>query len=154
MNYSLVTLRILTGWYFFYAGFSKLINPSWSASGYLMNAKTAPELYAWFARPDLLPITNALNEWGLTLLGASLLLGIGLRISTWLGSALMLLYYIPVLQFPIADGKGFLVDTHIIFIAVLTLLRSSGSDQWVSIKKHILRIPLVRRYSWIITLCK
>ena len=61
------------GWLFLYAGFTKVINPDWSAAGYIGNAKTFSGFYNWFLRPDVLPLTNLINEWGLTLLGVSLI---------------------------------------------------------------------------------
>ena len=36
---ALVILRVLTGWYFLYEGVTKLLSPSWSAYGYLMDSK-------------------------------------------------------------------------------------------------------------------
>lgn len=117
-------LRVSMGVLFFYAGITKVFNPNWSAEGYLKGAKTLPELYNFFLQPNMLPITNFVNEWGLTLLGVSLLLGISVRLSSYLGAALMLLYYIPILHFPYV-GTGttsFLVDQHIIFILVLLFL--------------------------------
>ncbi len=121
-RYSLLSLRLATGWYFLYAGLSKLFNPEWSAAGYLKAAKTFPTLYAWFASLEILPAVNFLNKWGLTLLGISLIVGVGMRISTWLGSVLMVLYYFPVLEFPYAE-HALIVDTHILLIVILTYLR-------------------------------
>lgn len=117
-------LRISMGALFFYAGITKVLNPNWTAAGYLKGAKTFSEFYNFLLQPNLLPITNFVNEWGLTLLGISLLLGIFVRLSSYLGAALMLLYYIPILHFPYV-GTGttsFLIDQHIIFILVLLFL--------------------------------
>ena len=73
---SLFLLRVSLGWMFFYAGITKVINPAWSAEGYLNGAKTFAGFYHWLASPGILPVTNFVNEWGLTLLGVSLVLGI------------------------------------------------------------------------------
>src|SRR3989304_449706 len=93
---SLFLLRVGLGWFFFYAGITKVLDPSWSAAGYLQNAKTFSGFFAWFASPGILPVTNFLNEWGLTILGASLILGIFVRFSSGLGIILMLLYFAPI----------------------------------------------------------
>lgn len=62
---SLLLLRLALGSImFFYAGIMKVLNPAWSAEGYLKSAKTFPALYQWFASFDILPITNFVNEWG------------------------------------------------------------------------------------------
>lgn len=118
-NFSIFLLRVFTGWLMFYAGITKILNPQWSAAEYLVNAKTFPGFFAWFAGPDVLPITNFLNEWGLTILGASLILGVFVRLTSIFGVALMLLYYFPILDFPYPTPHSYIVDEHIIYAAVL-----------------------------------
>jgi thiosulfate dehydrogenase [quinone] large subunit len=121
---SLFFLRVATGWMMLYAGITKIINPAWSAEGYLKGAKTFTGFYQWLAGPGILPAVNFVNEWGLTLLGVSLILGIGVRLSSVLGAVLMLLYYFPVLDFPYPNPHSYLVDEHIIYTLVLLLLAS------------------------------
>ena len=36
--YALFALRMMMGWVFFYAGIVKVIDPNWSARGFLVNA--------------------------------------------------------------------------------------------------------------------
>jgi len=124
---SLFLLRIAAGWMFFYAGITKIMDPAWSAAGYLGSAKNFPEFYNLLTTPVMLPITNFLNEWGLTLLGVSLILGVGIRLSSILGAVLMLLYYLPILDFPYPNAHSYIVDEHIIYIAVLLVLASFRS---------------------------
>jgi thiosulfate dehydrogenase [quinone] large subunit len=87
----LTLLRIVTGWLMFYAGYVKLIDSGWTAAGYLQNALTFPGFFQWLAQPAILPYINFINEWALTLLGISLILGAFVRLSTILGAFLMLL---------------------------------------------------------------
>jgi thiosulfate dehydrogenase [quinone] large subunit len=142
---SLFLLRIILGWMYFYAGITKIIDPTWSAAGYLTTAKLLPGFYSWLASPGIVPITNFVNEWGLTLLGVSLLLGIGVRFSSRLGILLMLLYYVPLgILHP--DAHSLIVDDHIIYIAALFLLgnfhagRAWGLENWCS------KLPICSRY--------
>src|SRR3989344_4156816 len=97
---TLFLLRIALGWYMFYAGITKVLDPTWSAAGYLKGAKILTGFYGWLASPEILPYINFINAWGLTLLGVSLILGLFIRLSSKLGALLMLLYYIPILKFP------------------------------------------------------
>lgn len=115
-------LRLALGWMYLYAGVSKIANPAWSAEGYLKSAKTFSSFYQWLASPGVLSVVNILNEWGLTLLGVSLILGLFVRQSAWLGIGIMALYYLPVVQFPYVGKNFLLVDDHIIFIAALCVL--------------------------------
>ena len=116
---------------FFYAGITKVLNPNWSAAGYLNNAKMFPELFQWFASASNLGWVNFVNEWGLTLVGVALVAGLLVRWASIGGILLMILYYLPVLQFPYIGEHSFLVDEHIIYITVfLVLFASNAGTFW------------------------
>lgn len=142
---ALFLLRVAMGWLFFYAGITKVLNPAWSAAGYLQGAKSFTAFYGSMLHPALLPIVNFMNEWGLTLLGVSLLLGIFVRFSTILGVVLMALYYL-ALDFPYPNPNSLVIDQHIIYIFALIVLnafragRVWGLDPWCS------NLPVCRRY--------
>ena len=128
---SLFLLRVSLGWLMFYAGITKVLDPEWSAEGYLKGAKTFTGFYQWLLSPDILPAINFINEWGLTLLGISLILGVFVRVSAPLGAALMLLYYFPILQFPYPNTHDFIVDEHIVYaLALLALAGLRAGDFW------------------------
>lgn len=139
-------LRICLGILFFYAGITKLMNPNWSAAGYLEGAKTFPEFYQFLASPNIIPIINFINEWGLTLLGISLLVGIFVRLSSWLGALLMFLYYLPILKFPFVGTHSFLVDEHIIYIFSLLLVGSLKAGRFWGLEKWCSNLPICSKY--------
>lgn len=149
----LFLLRILMGWLMFYAGITKVLNPEWSAAGYLKGAKTFADFYQWLASPGILPVINFVNEWGLTLLGISLILGIGVRLSSTLGAALMLLYYFPILDFPYPNPHSFLVDEHIIYALVLLLLASLRAGRVWGLENLYSKLPICSKFprlrSWL-----
>ena len=115
-------LRFLLGWVFFYAGVTKILDASWSATGFLESAKTFGGFYSFLAHPLLIGLVNVANEWGLTLLGLSLIFGFWVRLSSLLGAILMILYYFAANNLPLVPN-GFLIDEHIIYAAALLLLR-------------------------------
>lgn len=117
-KFFLFLLRVSAGWMFFYAGITKVLNPQWSAEGYLKGAKSFVWFYQWLLQPEILPVINSVNKWGLTLLGVSLIIGLFARFSSLLGVLLMALYYIP-LGFPYPNPHSYIVDEHIIYIAIL-----------------------------------
>ena len=50
----LLIARLALGWLMFYAGITKIVNPAWTAGGYLANAKTFPGFHlaaGWFSGP-------------------------------------------------------------------------------------------------------
>ena len=92
---SLTVLRIAIGWHFLYEGLIKVFNPDWSASGYLENA-TGPfaSLFQSIAQNStLLGLTDFLNQWGMVLVGISLIIGLLSRWACLGGMLLMGLYY-------------------------------------------------------------
>ena len=130
-KYSLVLLRLSLGWLFFYSGITKILNPAWSAAGYLKGAKTFISFYQWLLTPSVLPVINFLNEWGLTLVGVSLILGVFVRWGSYAGILLMVLYYLPILQFPMVGDRSYIVDEHIIYIfAFLILAGFDAGKTW------------------------
>lgn len=134
---SLLLLRLALGWMFFYAGISKLMTPHWSAAGYLKGAATFAPFYHWLLQPQILPFVSFVNEWGLTLLGVSLILGLGVRLSSVLGAILMLLYYFPILKFPHPNANSYIVDEHIIYAAALLFLASLRAGKVWGLSKVI-----------------
>lgn len=129
---ALVVVRVCLGWLYLYAGATKVLDPEWSAEGYLKGAKSLTGLYAWLASPSVLPAVNFINEWGLTLLGVSLIVGGLVRLSAPLGAAMMALYWIPILDFPHV-GHGYLVDEHVIYAAVLIYLCAVRAGRYAGI---------------------
>ena len=93
---AITALRILVGWHFFYEGLTKLTAPSWSAAGFLKQAKGpfAGSFHAMAARPDLLANTDLVTMWLLTLVGACLILGLFTRLASLGGLAFLLMVYL------------------------------------------------------------
>lgn len=140
-KWALLALRLSLGWYMFYAGITKVINPAWSAAGYLKGAKTFGGFYQALTNPAVLPFVNFMNEWGLTLLGVSLILGVGVRLSGILGAVLMLLYYFPVLEFPKVPPHAYLVDDHVIYAAALLLLSALRAGRTIGLDAKLAAHP-------------
>jgi len=142
----LALLRIAMGWLFFYAGFTKILDPQWSAKGYLIGAKTFPAFYQWLTQPEILPIINFANKWGLLLVGIALILGLGVRIASGAGMLLMILYYLPVLTFPTIGKNSYIVDEHIIYALVLWVLAWAHASNVWSLYQWCAKLPLCTRW--------
>jgi thiosulfate dehydrogenase (quinone) large subunit len=143
---SLFLLRVSVGWMMFYAGITKVINPDFSAAGYLAGAKTFSGFYNWLLSPGILPAVNFANEWGLTLLGVSLILGIGVRFSSILGAVLMLLYYFPILDFPYPNSNSFLVDQHIVYAFVLFFFAAVRAGRVWGLENWCASLPICSKF--------
>ena len=130
----------------FYAGITKVLDPGWSAAGYLKGAKTFAGFYNWLTSPAIMPVINFINEWGLTLLGVSLILGVSVRLSSVSGAVLMMLYYFPVLDFPYPNPHSFLVDEHIIYIAALLVLAAYRAGRVWGLENWCTGLPICSRF--------
>ncbi len=120
-------LRVAIGWHFLYEGLTKLLNPEWSASGYLLSATgpLAGLYHALGANEGVLMLVNILNTWGLVLIGLGLILGLFTKISQVAGIALLFMYYLshpPVLTEPgfFREGSYFFISKD--FLEMLALL--------------------------------
>lgn len=134
---SIILLQISLGWLFLYAGITKILDPNWTAKGYIEGAKTLNGLYNFFASPGILPIVDFLNAWGLTLIGIALLTGLFVRWASIAGILIMLLYYFPILAFPKVGDHGYIVDEHIIYAVAFLILIGFQKGFGYSIMKII-----------------
>ncbi|MCL5733672.1 MAG: DoxX family protein [Patescibacteria group bacterium] len=114
----ILVLRVALGWLMLYAGLDKVLSGNWTAAGFLAGAKTFNSFYVLLTHPGIIGVVNFFNEWGLTLLGISLILGVFVRWSSILGAVLMLLYYFASNALP-SVSEGFIVDDHIIYALIL-----------------------------------
>ncbi len=135
----LAAARIALGWLFFYAGITKVLNPAWSAKGYLMGSKTFSGFYAWLASDAVIPVVDFLNEWGLTLIGLSLIVGAFVRLSSLLGALMMFLYWLPVLDFPKVE-HGYLVDDHVVYALVLLYFAAAKAGRSCGIEARLAKL--------------
>ena len=115
-----VALRLTIGLEFFWAGVTKF--GGWSAAGYLQSADGP--LAGWFHALAGSGVIDALNMWGLTLIGLALILGLLVRPASMFGILLMVLYYLAHFVGNTANGY---IDTHIIQIAALLMFSAGGA---------------------------
>jgi|SRR3989344_5082360 len=130
MRKVIFVLRLALGWLFTYAGLTKIVNPSWSAAGYLKNAESFGGLFSWFAAPANIGWVNFVNEWGLLVVGLLLIFGLWTKWAAIGGIVLMALYYLPILNFPYVGDHSFLVDEHVIYALALWLLIKTDAGKY------------------------
>lgn len=127
---ALIALRVLIGWHFLYEGITKLMNPQWSAASFLLESKWifAGIYKAIAGNPSVLSVVNALNTWGLILIGLGLISGCLTRTATVAGMVLILLYYFcnpPFIGLYYAipsEGNYLIVNKNLIEMAALFVL--------------------------------
>ena len=143
---SLLLLRLSLGAMFFYAGITKVLDPNWSAAFYLQGAKTFPGFYNFLMDPSILPTINFINEWGLTIIGLFLILGIFVRISGIAGAIFMFLYYLPNLDGFYPNAHAVIVDEHIVYIAAFLTLAAFRAGRVFGLEKWCSQLPICSRF--------
>ena len=104
-------LRIMMGWTFLYAGIWQIWQ-NYDIAGFLNSVVTFHDLYAVFAKPAVLPVTNFLVKWGHLLIGLSLVSGLLVRVSGPFAVLLMIVYYFAHMEFPYVEGHyNFIVES-------------------------------------------
>lgn len=144
---ALVTLRMLIGWHFLYEGLSKLVNPYWTAAQYIDQASWlfAGTFRNIAASAGAITVVDAMNVWGLTAIGAGLLVGFLTRTATGAGIVVLLLYYIvapPLVGMEYAmptEGSYLVVNKVLIEAAALFVLLAFPTGQLVGLDAVVFR---------------
>jgi thiosulfate dehydrogenase [quinone] large subunit len=140
---AITALRVLVGWHFLYEGLSKLTAPSWTAAGYLKQAKgPVAEQFRWLAtRPDLLANADLITMWGLTLVGVCLMLGLFTRLASLIGIGLILLFYLaapPWIGYFYAipsEGSYLIVNKNLVELSALVVIMVTGSGRFAGLDR-------------------
>jgi thiosulfate dehydrogenase [quinone] large subunit len=140
---AITVLRVLVGWHFLYEGLSKLTAPSFTAAGYLKQAKgpLAGAFHSLAARPDLLANADLITMWGLTLVGACLILGLFTRLASLAGMAFVLMFYLAAppwigyfYAIP-AEGSYLIVNKNLVEVAALAVIFFTGSGRFAGLDR-------------------
>ena len=115
---ALVVLRIAIGWHFLYEGIAKILNPTWSSAGYLLDSEgfLSDFFSSMASNPGTLEVVNFLNIWGLTFIGIGLMLGLFTQLATLAGIIILLFYYL----------------SHPPFIGMSYAIPSEGNYLWIN----------------------
>ena len=138
---SLLVLRLAMGLLMLDAGIAKLLDPKWTAAGYLTTASGPfAEIFKAMAGSRLVDI---LNMYGLTLVGIAIILGIAVRFSSFWGIVLMLLYYFAQFEQNVAHGY---IDYHIVYALIFLVFLFIGIGKYAGLDKYVENFSLVRKY--------
>lgn len=144
--YALLSLRLAMGWLLFHSGLTKLLDPNWSAAGYLTGAvpESNPVNAVWhlFAAS---PLVDLLVQSGLFLTGLGLLLGAFVRWNALWAAVMMALFWASSLPLE----TGLLVDQHVVYVLVLATLAAGGVGRIAGLDALLERSDAVRTRPWL-----
>jgi thiosulfate dehydrogenase [quinone] large subunit len=142
---AITVLRVLVGWHFLYEGLSKLTAPSWTAAGYLKQAKgpLAESFRGLAANPDMLANADLATMWGLTIVGACLILGLFTRAASLAGMAFVLMFYLaapPWIGYFYAipsEGSYLIVNKNLVEVAALGVIMLTRSGHFAGLDRLV-----------------
>lgn len=145
---AITVLRVLIGWHFLYEGIAKLSSPSWSAAGYLKQARGPfADLFKWLAaQPDLLANADLITMWGLTAVGLLLILGLFTRLASLGAIGFIVLFYLcnpPFIGYFYSiptEGSYIIVNKNLVELGALVVVLVSGSGRFAGLDRivHVL----------------
>ena len=124
----LILLRLFIGWHFLYEGVLKVLNPSWTAKGYLMSSQGFfKSFFTWLGSDSMVGIIDTVNVFLLIAIGLALILGLFEKFGAAAGAALLLLFYLSHPVFPgipqgPTEGSYFIINKNLIEMAALIVL--------------------------------
>lgn len=152
--YAIVVMRVVMGWILFQGGITKVLDPEWTAAGFLQFA--VPEgnpfmsLWAGFAGN---PVIDFLVMWGLTLTGIGLILGALTRWNAFWGAFMMIMFWMASLQGGLAQGlpleHGYVVNDHIVYAVLLFGLGALGAGRIAGVDAWLEKSDFVQNNRWL-----
>lgn len=152
--YALVALRVVIGWILFQGGITKVLDPAWTAAGFLQNAipEGNPFMGLWQSFAGS-PTIDFLVAWGLTLTGLGLILGALVRWNAFWGAVIMIFFWMASLQGGLQQGlpiaHGWVVDDHLVYAVLLFGLGAFGAGRILGIDALLERTELVKENGWL-----
>jgi thiosulfate dehydrogenase [quinone] large subunit len=142
---AITALRVLIGWHFLYEGLTKLTAPSWTAAGYLKQARgPLAESFKWLTtRPDLLANADLITMWGLTIVGVCLILGLFTRLASVAGIGFILLFYLaapPLIGYFYSipsEGSYLIINKNLVELAALVVVLLTGSGRFAGLDRIV-----------------
>ena len=138
---AITVLRVAIGWHFLYEGIAKISSPSWSAAGYLKQARGpfAGLFKSLAAQPNLLANADFVTMWGLTLVGLLLILGLFTRLASLGAIGFILLFYLcnpPFVGYFYSiptEGSYLVVNKNLVELCALVVILVTGSGRFAGL---------------------
>ena len=142
---AIAVLRVLVGWHFLYEGIAKLSSSTWSAAGYLRQARGPfAELFKWLAaQPDLLANADLITMWGLTAVGLLLILGLFTRLASLGAIGFIVLFYLcnpPFVGYFYSiptEGSYLIVNKNLVELGALVVILVTGSGRFAGLDRIV-----------------
>lgn len=143
----LVVLRVVIGWYFLYEGLAKALTPGWTSYGYIMDSQGLfSGLFKSIGQNTaLMPLVDAVNIYGLIIIGIMLILGLFEKVGYIAAISLLALYYFShpaslnaVYILP-PEGSYLWINKNIVMLAATVVLMVFPSARKIGLDRIIFK---------------
>jgi thiosulfate dehydrogenase (quinone) large subunit len=142
---AITVLRVVIGWHFLYEGLTKLTAPSFTAAGYLKQARGPfGEMFKSIAsQPNLLANADLITMWGLTLVGLFLMLGLFTRLASLAGIGFILMFYMaapPLIGYFYSipsEGSYLIINKNLVELCALAVIFATGSGKFAGLDRIV-----------------
>lgn len=147
--YAILLMRVAMGWVLFQGGIVKVLDPEWTAAGFLQFAipEGNPFMGLWGSFAGS-PVIDFLVAWGLTLTGLGLILGALVRWNAFWGALMMVFFWMASLEGGIGTGfaleHGWFMDDHLIYAFLLFGLGALGAGRILGVDGMLEKMNMVR----------
>lgn len=153
VGYSLLAMRVSIGWIMFQAGITKLLDPTWTAAGYLNNVPAGNPLTGLWTMMAGVPMVDMFVTWGLLLTGVGILLGAFFRWSSFWAAVMMLTFWASSLKGGILQGlpvaHGWVIDSHLVYVMLLFGLAAFGAGRILGVDQYLENYGFVEDNEWL-----
>ncbi len=145
---AITVLRVVVGWHFLYEGIAKLTSSTWTASGYLKQARGPfGEVFKWLAnQPNLLDRADVITMYGLTIVGILLMLGLLTRLASLGTIGFLVMFYFANPPFvgyfyslPM-EGSYLVVNKNLVELCALVVVFLTGSGKFAGLDRIVHRL--------------
>jgi thiosulfate dehydrogenase [quinone] large subunit len=145
-GYWLVALRLITGYWFLHAGWTKfgfVSGEAFDASGYLLHATGGSPIHGFFAwaasMPWLMSFTNFMIPAGEFLIGLGLIVGGLVRLASFFGAVLMVFFYLGN-----ADWAHGLVNGDLFGLILFVTLATFGAGRILGLDAYLEKLDFAK----------
>lgn len=159
IGYSILGLRLVMAWVFLQAGIEKLLDPGWSAAGYVDPATgygvtEANPFSGFFAELSASAgLVDPLVVYGQLAIGLALLLGVLVRFAVFWAAVQLILFWMASLQGGLLAGlpveHGYVVNSDVVYVLLLFGIGAVGAGRILGLDRRLEATDIVRENPWL-----
>ncbi len=125
LRFTILLLRLAIGLTFFYLGFTQLFNPELGTS---LSSRSVPGLYTWISQYSSPMWVQQFVPWAFLIIGSLLIIGLITRLAAVVGFIIVLIGYLPFVNYSSLNISQFVNDELVILVCLLILIAGHAGN--------------------------